>query len=507
MIRTVKWTSYTRLSCVGCRAADVVLCIDPTKVAAKLCPIVPSAAPQTTPETSFEWHTIQAQLTNVRQFPGQNKAYYEYTFSYDDVQLVAPVVPLVCGDIEGVFCRGCLTTYIEDLAGNEVYFERVVPEEGAPFLRFYSQHGCQYELAEAGPFFINGDTGSVVQQIDPGDTLLFVGGAGIQAITSNTDTVTLNAQLSADAGNTIVFGGDGGLFSPGLSFAVAANSGTPETIVNGNTLSILGGVSLTSVVTPADTVTVNLDLSADAGQLLAFGTDGNIFLDCATVAACVNPDLGWVAAGSAGLNQQIDPGETLLFQGARGIDTVGINPNIIQIGIFTSGTWGVGDLNFPCASTEGGETYIDGDDDLRVAPPTFMSCVSTAITGTGANPPPLSNLFNNPSLCRTMRISGGYVGAFNYTAFGGPAGGPSLFLNLNGTGENLIGKFFANITAAPGDVPLNGTYVSPDNLDGVSSAAPGGSVTVTIDFRIAAADVGDTLAEFAVSLRACAITI
>lgn len=39
----------------------------------------------------------------------------EYTFSYDDEQLTDPGTPLISSDINGVFCRDCLTSWIEDL--------------------------------------------------------------------------------------------------------------------------------------------------------------------------------------------------------------------------------------------------------------------------------------------------------------------------------------------------------------------------------------------------------
>ena len=46
------------------------------------------------------------------------------------------------------------------------------------------------------------------------------------------------------------------------SFTAAADSGTSQTIENGNTLTIAGGVGLSSVASATDTVTVNLDNTA-----------------------------------------------------------------------------------------------------------------------------------------------------------------------------------------------------------------------------------------------------
>lgn len=47
-----------------------------------------------------------------------------------------------------------------------------------------------------------------------------------------------------------------------MSMSLAGDSGTPETIVNGNTITVSGGVGLASVVSAIDTVTVNLDFNS-----------------------------------------------------------------------------------------------------------------------------------------------------------------------------------------------------------------------------------------------------
>ncbi len=57
------------------------------------------------------------------------------------------------------------------------------------------------------------------------------------------------------------------------TFSVTADSGTDQTIDNGDTLGIAGGTNITTVVGATDTVTVNLDDSIDlAGELTVSGT-------------------------------------------------------------------------------------------------------------------------------------------------------------------------------------------------------------------------------------------
>lgn len=41
---------------------------------------------------------------------------YRYTLQYDTTKLLVPATPLHCSDIKGVFCKGCLTTFIEETA-------------------------------------------------------------------------------------------------------------------------------------------------------------------------------------------------------------------------------------------------------------------------------------------------------------------------------------------------------------------------------------------------------
>lgn len=57
--------------------------------------------------------------------------------------------------------------------------------------------------------------------------------------------------------------GGGGSFT---SFTVAGDSGTPQTITDGNTLNVLGGMGLSSVASATDTVTVNLDTPVSIGN-------------------------------------------------------------------------------------------------------------------------------------------------------------------------------------------------------------------------------------------------
>lgn len=147
----------------------------------------------------------------------------------------------------------------------------------------------------------------------------------------------LAIKISADAGNDITFGTDGGIFldvaafafsfditdgvttesiasgdtitfvgtgaatatvsavdtvtinvptGANFSFGLNADAGIAQTITQGETVTITGGASIATTVGAVDTVTVDLQLSTDVGQNLVFGTDGNVLFAPATAAEC-----------------------------------------------------------------------------------------------------------------------------------------------------------------------------------------------------------------------------
>lgn len=89
--KTVSWTSFGRLSCSGCTPADVILC------------------------TTFNDATVPAQLiSSQRLSTGCGGGYFQYTFSYDTADLPEGVTGLTCANITNAFCKGCLTTWVDN---------------------------------------------------------------------------------------------------------------------------------------------------------------------------------------------------------------------------------------------------------------------------------------------------------------------------------------------------------------------------------------------------------
>jgi len=107
------------------------------------------------------------------------------------------------------------------------------------------------------------------------DTLTFAAGSNVTITTAaGTDTITIAATDTSQQ----------------TTFSLTGDSGTPETIAQGNTLDIAGGTSISTVVSATDTVTVDItddtvdfteladSLSVDANTTISLGSN-NFTLD------------------------------------------------------------------------------------------------------------------------------------------------------------------------------------------------------------------------------------
>lgn len=102
--RFVKWCSFQHLPCANAAVQDVVLCLQTSEL------IV-----QPDPPCGLAITTIEATICQAFSVcDACQRILWNYTFSYDDTQLTNPTTPLVAGDITGVFCRDCLTEYINE---------------------------------------------------------------------------------------------------------------------------------------------------------------------------------------------------------------------------------------------------------------------------------------------------------------------------------------------------------------------------------------------------------
>ncbi|MGW3984419.1 hypothetical protein [Streptomyces mirabilis] len=131
----------------------------------------------------------------------------------------------------------------------------------------------------------------------------------------------ISAQLSAEAGNTVVFGPDGGLYSAG------GGGGTPTVVTAGETSTANNTVSGTGSAGDPYVVTTDVivDPAPPAGgtNLLQAGPDG-LYVECADVRGCFSAGDGAAydpATGVISARLSTDAGNTTVFGADGGLYT------------------------------------------------------------------------------------------------------------------------------------------------------------------------------------------
>jgi predicted nucleic acid-binding Zn ribbon protein len=97
-MKTVTYTSYQLLSCARCHG-EVILCVTPDSL------------------VLYDLGYVTATVSNVQEsWDICGRLQYTYQFTYDESYMAhAGNDQLSEAMIEGVFCKGCLTKYIEKL--------------------------------------------------------------------------------------------------------------------------------------------------------------------------------------------------------------------------------------------------------------------------------------------------------------------------------------------------------------------------------------------------------
>lgn len=183
--KSVEWSSTICVSCAGCSPSDIIVCVNPILIAQKACTGLEST-------TDFVYNTILGQLLScVTLGECTGTKAFKYTIIYDDTQLI-PDTTLSSGDITGIVCAGCLTKYVEDLAGNEINVEVVDSQ-----VTITTQHGCQYV------FDVGGGSGGCSLTVADTSTVDLT-------LTDCPDQVlSADVLLSADEGNIMEVRSDG----------------------------------------------------------------------------------------------------------------------------------------------------------------------------------------------------------------------------------------------------------------------------------------------------------
>lgn len=106
MTKAVTWSSCSRLACASAQSPDIVICVtDPELLAPIICE----------DETTYQPTTLDGVLTKVYRDSGPcGTGVFRYVLSYDQAQLLDPTTALSADQVDGVFCKGCLTTWVDD---------------------------------------------------------------------------------------------------------------------------------------------------------------------------------------------------------------------------------------------------------------------------------------------------------------------------------------------------------------------------------------------------------